>query len=182
MEFRGRIAAIITFIVLALGLRAQATEISPAMVTLRDRIGGGNIVTHLTGTPTAQLYAALKGIGARLGRMNSYGWRDLKRIPNPKDFDAAMLEAHRLGIEPVILLEYEGSYQSLDPPQPVGSYSDWYATGRAIATRFQPHGEWARENGISGWGATVYAAINEPDVQATIPRDAYREALSGLAD
>ena len=35
---------------------------------------------------------------------------------------------------------------------------------------------------MSGWGATVFAAINEPDVQATIPRAAYRDALAGLAD
>src|SRR4051794_13077712 len=174
MVHRRYIAGLAAVVMLSVTAPAGAADPFPATVPLRYRIGGGNIVTHLTGAPTAQLYAALKGIGARLGRMNSYGWRDLKRIPNPKDFDAAMLEAHRLGIEPVILLEYEGSYQSLDPPQPVGSYSDWYATGRAIATRFQPHGEWARENGISGWGATVYAAINEPDVQATIPRDAYR--------
>ncbi len=29
---------------------------------------------------------------------------------------------------------------------------------------------------------TVYTAINEPDVQATIPRQAYHDALAGLAD
>ena len=182
MEFRGYIAVTITFIVLALGLRAQATEISPAMVTLRDRIGGGNIVTHLTGAPTAQLYSALKGIGAKLGRMNSYGWRDLNHVPNPKDFDRSMFEAYQRGIKPIILLEYEGSYQNLEPPQLVGSYSDWYSAGRAMANRFQPNGEWGRENGISNWGATIYSAINEPDVQATIPRHDYRDALAGLAD
>lgn len=149
---------------------------------LRYRTGGGNLVTHEAGKGTAGMIAALKGIGARLARMDSYGWRDAERRPTPRDFDAAMLEAHRSGITPVILLEYEGSYQHLDPPQPIGSYDDWRAAGIAYAHRFRPNGEWAREHGIRDWGATVFAAINEPDVQATIPHAAYRDALAGLAD
>lgn len=160
-----------------LDARAASTD-----APLRFRIGGGNIVTHLTGAPTAQLYAALQGVGAKLGRVNSYGWRSLDRRPIPNNFDAAMQEAYRKGINPIILLEYEGSYQTLDPPQPIGSYEDWFKAGQAVARRFQPDGEWARENGIRGWGVTVFSAINEPDVQATIPRDAYRDALAGLAD
>lgn len=149
---------------------------------IRDRLGGGNIVTHLTGAPTANLYQALKAIGARSGRMDSYGWRDLDRNPTPHDFDAAMLEAFKNGITPIILLEYEGSYQYLDPPQPIGSYADWYEAGRAYATRFRPGGDWAKENGAGDWGVTVFTAINEPDVQATIPHAAYRDALAGFAD
>jgi hypothetical protein len=149
---------------------------------LRYRVGGGNIATHLTGPPTLQLYAALHGVGAKLGRMDSYGWRDLNRVPTPRDFDAAMLEAYRNGITPIILLEYEGSYQFLQPPQPIGSYHDWFVAGQAFARRFRPNGEWAREHGIVNWGVSVFTAINEPDVQATIPRDAYRDAMAGLAD
>ncbi|MDB5634691.1 MAG: hypothetical protein JWR49_3546 [Tardiphaga sp.] len=159
-----------------------ATEAISTNAPLRYRIGGGNIVTHLTGAPTAQLYSALRGVGAKLGRMDSYGWRDLDRKPIPGNFDAAMLEAHRQGITPVILLEYEGSYQTLQPPQPTGSYDDWFAAGQAFAKRFRPNGEWALENGIVNWGAEVFTAINEPDVQATIPREVYRDALAGLAD
>lgn len=155
----------------------------PGAVTLRGRVGGGNLVTHLPVAPeTRQLYQALEGVGARLGRMDSYGWRDLARRPTVHDFDAAMGEAHRNGITPVILLEYEGSYQTLDPPQPIGSYDDWYAAGRAYAQRFRPDGDWGRENGVHGFGVTVFTAINEPDVQATIPHAAYRDALAGLAD
>jgi hypothetical protein len=168
--------------IVAAAARAEAQEPFPGSETIGQRVGGGNIFTHLTGAPTAQLYAALRGVGAKLGRMNSYGWRDLKRSPLPKDFDAAMLEAHQRGITPIILLEYEGSYQYLQPPQPVGSYLDWYAAGKAMAARFQPDGEWARENKIRGYGVKIYSAINEPDVQATIPRDAYRDALAGFAD
>jgi hypothetical protein len=93
-----------------------------------------------------------------------------------------MLEAHRNGIKPIILFEYEGSYQFLQPPQPTGSYADWFKAGQVFARRFRPNGEWARENGIKDWGAEIYTAINEPDVQATIPREVYRDALAGLAD
>ena len=117
-----------------------------------------------------------------MGRMDSYGWRTLDRQPTPHDFDAEMLEAHHNGITPIILLEYDGSYQTLDPPQPIGSYHDWFATGQAMARRFRPDGEWARENGIAGWGATIFTAINEPDVLQNIPRNAYHDALAGLAD
>lgn len=166
----------------ALLSQASKAETISADATLRYRIGGGNIVTHLTGAPAAQLYSALRGVGAKLGRMDSYGWRDLDRKPIPDNFDAAMLEAYQQGITPVILLEYEGSYQNLQPPQPTGSYDDWFAAGQAFARRFRPNGEWALANGIKNWGAEVYTAINEPDVQATIPRDVYRDALAGLAD
>ncbi|TDX64262.1 hypothetical protein EDE12_10598 [Methylosinus sp. sav-2] len=155
---------------------------SEADAPLRMRIGGGNLVTHLHGAPSAQIYAALRGVGAPLGRMDSYGWRTLDRKPTPSDFDAAMREAYERGITPVILLEYEGSYQFLDPPQPIGSYRDWFIAGVAYARRFQPGGEWAKANQVSGWGATIFTAINEPDVQATIPREEYRRALEGLAD
>lgn len=164
------------------GLQAFAAEIATPDALLRDRVGGGNIVTHLTGVPTVQLYQALHGVGARLGRMDSYGWRDLARKPIPRNFDAAMLESYRNGIAPVILLEYDGSYQTLDPPQPTGSYDDWFAAGQAFAKRFRPNGEWGLEHGIFNWGAEIFTAINEPDVQATIPRDVYRDAMAGLAD
>lgn len=174
----------VAIVLATLFLGSQAFAVDPASQnsTLRFRVGGGNIVTHLTGAPTAQMYQALRGVGAKLGRMNSYGWRDLDRKPVPRNFDAAMREAHQRGITPIILLEYDGSYQSLQPPQPIGSYDDWFAAGQAIARRFRPNGEWGLENGIYGWGVTVFTAINEPDVLANIPRDAYRDALAGFAD
>ena len=159
-----------------------ATDSVLPTAALRSRVGGGNLVTHLTGAPAIQMYEALRGVGAKLGRMDSYGWRDLARKPNPRNFDAAMLQAHQRGITPVVLLEYEGSYQTLQPPQPTGSYDDWFAAGQAFASRFRPNGEWGIENGIYGWGASIFTAINEPDVQATIPREVYRDALAGLAD
>lgn len=172
-------------LVIAAGLLALALPSRSAeQAVIQDRIGGGNLLTHLTGpgTPAANLYEALKAVGARSGRMNSYGWRGLDRVPTPHDFDAAMLEAFNNGITPIILFEYEGSYQFLDPPQPVGSYDDWYQAGRAHAKRFGRGGEWAKENGAGDWGVSIFTAINEPDVQATIPFDEYHDALAGLAD
>ncbi len=173
--------ALLTLGQLTLGepLHAQRASTDDA---LRSRVGGGNLVTHRAGAPSMQLYEALHGVGALGARMNSYGWRDLRRKPTPKDFDAAMLQAYRQGISPMILLEYEGSYQTLNPPQPIGSYADWFAAGQAMARRFAPGGEWGKENGIAGWGVSTYSAINEPDVQATIPRDDYHNALAGFAD
>jgi hypothetical protein len=180
--FQIRRALLIAGLLILTGPQVLAAETATANASLRDRVGGGNIVTHMTGAPTVQLYQALHGIGARLGRMNSYGWRDLTRKPIPENFDDAMLEAHRNGITPIILLEYEGSYQTLQPPQLTGSYDDWFAAGQAFAKRFRPNGEWGRQHGILNWGAEIFTAMNEPDVQATIPRDVYRDALAGLAD
>eukprot|EP01035_Chromulina_nebulosa_P059088 gene59088-80913_t len=137
---------------LAVGTRAVAAEAATQNTTLRYRVGGGNIVTHLVGAPSVQMYQALRGVGARLARVNSYGWRSLDRQPLPRNFDAAMKEAHQRGITPIILLEYDGSYQFLQPPQPIGSYLDWFAAGQAMARRFRPNGEWGIENGVSGWG------------------------------
>jgi hypothetical protein len=170
-------------IALACGAATLAAGGAAVGKGLRDRIGGGNLVTHLAGQPPlAQLYAALHGVGATMGRMDSYGWRTLDRKPTPHDFDAEMLQAHENAITPMILLEYEGSYQTLNPPQPIGSYHDWFAAGQAMARRFRPDGEWGKEHGIIGWGATIFSAINEPDVQQSIPRAAYHDALAGLAD
>ena len=187
MKIRSNLPALAVLaltIALASGAASLATGDTDAAGTrLRDHIGGGNLVTHLAGQPPlTQLYAALHGVGATMGRMDSYGWRTLDRKPTPHDFDAEMLQAHENAITPIILLEYEGSYQTLDPPQPIGSYHDWFAAGQAMARRFRPNGEWAREHGIVGWGASIFTAINEPDVQQSIPREAYHDALKGLAD
>lgn len=171
-------AAALSLALAASGGTPRAEEQKP----LRERIGGGNLVTFLTGAAMANHYQALHKIGVRTARMNSYGWRDLERVPTPDDFDAAMLEAYTNGITPIILLEYEGSYQFLDTPQPIGSYEDWYEAGRIYAKRFGRGGDWARENGAGDWGVDIFTAINEPDVQTTIPRDSYRDALAGFAD
>jgi len=149
---------------------------------IRMRVGGGNLLTHLPGEERAHMYQALKAIGARSARMNSYGWRTIEGVQTPADFDKAMLEAYQNGITPIILFEYEGSYQALEPPYMIGSYQSWYETGRVYAAKFRPGGEWAKANGAGDWGVSIFTAINEPDVQATIPPEDYRNALAGLAD
>src|SRR5262249_51417198 len=103
--YRMSLALITAALVVVATARAEAEPIFPAGETIRARVGGGNIVTHLTGAPTAQLYAALGGVGAQLGRMNSYGWRSRARNPLPHTSEAAMLESYRQGIPPVMLLE-----------------------------------------------------------------------------
>jgi hypothetical protein len=173
---------IVIGLLLSFDIHAQAQDPAIQNAPLRARIGAGNLTTLFAGAPSAPLYAALHSVGAPRARMNSYGWRSLDRTPTPRDFDAAMLEAYKHAISPVILLEYDGSYQTLVPPNQIGSYSDWYAAGQAIAKRFAPDGDWGRENGIAGWGVTIYSAINEPDVEASIPFGAYHDALAGLAD
>lgn len=170
--------AVVLTIASFLASPARSDEAGP---TLRDRIGGGNLATHLAGKST-QLYQALHGVGARMGRMDSFGWRTVDRVPTPRDFDAAMMEAYKNHIQPVLLFEYDGTYQFLSPPQPVGSYQDWFLVGQTMAWRFRPNGEWGHENGIANWGATIFTAINEPDVKAIIPRKDYHDALAGLAD
>ena len=120
--------------------------------------------------------------GPSSGESDSYGWRDLDHVPTPTDFDAAMMQAYNEKITPIILLEYEGSYQSLTPPQLIGTYDEWFNAGLVYARRFQPNGEWSREHGIRDWGVTIFTAINEPDVQGTIPQQDYRNALAGFAD
>lgn len=176
-RMRLRLAGLSLFLLLAPALAAASDA------TLRWRTGGGNLGTFMVGHESTTLYQALEGLGAKLGRMNSYKWRDLDGNPTPKDFDAAMLQAHRNGITPIILLEYYGNYANLVPPQPIGSYEDWFKVGKAMAKRFRPGGDWARENGIGdGYGVTVYTAINEPDVEVSIPKGAYHDAMAGLAD
>ena len=138
-------------------------------------------MTHEAGPPNGVI-EAVRGVGAGLARVNSYGWRTLARKPTPHDFEQALLQTHEACIAPVLLLEYEGSYQFLDPAQPIGSYADWFEAGQVFARRFRPNGEFWTSKGIRDWGATVFTAINEPDVQASIPVADYRAALAGLAD
>ena len=80
---------------------ADAAKISTE--TIRHKTGGGNLTTFEAGMKLVPMYSALLGVGAKLGRMNSYGWRDLQRKPTPRDFDAAMLQAFHMKITPVIL-------------------------------------------------------------------------------
>jgi hypothetical protein len=64
----------------------------------------------------------------------------------------------------------------------IASFGELVEGGVADAERFLPGGDWAKANHVTGWGVTVFTAMNEPDVQAIIARDDCRRALEGLAD
>jgi hypothetical protein len=163
-------------------------------VTLKGKIifGGGNFANgKVTSLEIAQ-FKALQTVGAKMCRFALYPhvyFDEKKRQPTPALIDKAMAESFRFGITPVFLFEYYGYYSDsakTDPPIPSGDKQKWFSIGQAFAKRFQPNGEWAKENGIRDWGVTVFAAINEPDADESknnrIPFEAYRDALEGLAD
>lgn len=167
---------------LQFGARPALAEQISTVAPLRWHIGGGNLDTQGVGDKNANTYAALRGIGAKLGRMNSYDWRDANGVATPQHFDAAMREAQAQGITPIVLFEYYGNYQKLTPPQQTGSYDQWVQIGLAYAKRFQPNGDWAKEHKIADWGASVFTFANEPDVESSIDKTVYHDALKGLAD
>lgn len=175
----------IIWLTTALSIMPLAAAQSDPLPTIRERMGGGNLTTHIPAAIrpyTANVYRALRLTGARSARMNSYGWRTTGHTITPGDFEASMLEAYKNGIKPIILFEYDGSYQFLNPPHLIGAYNHWYQVGRTYATRFRPGGTWAVENGAGNWGVSIFTAMNEPDLAATISRVDYRNALEGLAD
>jgi hypothetical protein len=144
--------------------------------------GGGNFGTFETPATLERQYTVINGIGAKLSSMDSYGWRKKDGSPNPASFDNAVFQSYQHGIMPVLFFEYYGNYVHLNPPVTIGSYGNWYAVGKAFAARFAPGGSFAREHGIGDWGVTMFSAINEPDIQNTIDKKAYHDALAGLAD
>ncbi|NTU72703.1 hypothetical protein HGB07_00810 [Candidatus Roizmanbacteria bacterium] len=116
-------------------------------------------------------------------RFNVYGYYDYgaNKVIAPSNWDAFMKAAYTNKIKPLLLFEYYGSYAN--SAKPLGGYQKWYTIGHDYAKRFGPNGDWAKENGISDWdGITVYEAINEPENENSIDKNAYHEALRGLAD
>jgi len=76
----------------------------------------------------------------------------------------------------MILFEYYSEWG------PLGDYNKWFAIGRDFATLFRPNSPWLVSQGITGWGISVYSAINEPDLAVDIPFSTYVNAIEGLAD
>ena len=174
----GRLSVIATTLVLL----ATPVPAMPPGPTIAERLGAGNLETTFVGERLAPLYDALRATGLGMGRMNAYFWRRPDGRPNIGEFDQPLAQAWANGIVPIFLFEYYGSYAGRSPPEPPGSYADWHAIGRAYAERFGPGGTFAEERGLDDFGVTVFTAINEPDVERSIPLDAYRDALAGLAD
>jgi hypothetical protein len=156
-----------------LGLAAAAQPAPPGV-----RLGGGNIPA--AGDP-ARL-DLLRDLGASVCRLplspREY-WDGAK--PVPERADAGILQAHARGIEPVLLFEYYTRWK-----EPLGDAAKWKAVGAAFAGRFRPGSAWLAEQGIRGWGVSVYTAINEPmwkdNNPDPIPPEAYAAALEGLSD
>ncbi len=106
--------------------------------------------------------------------------------PVPENIDQQILDAHKNGVQTVVLLfEYYGEYRKLPgAPNQLGDEEKWHSIGKAFAERFAPGSAWLKENEISGWGVTIYEAFNEPDLtpaKDAIPLDQYVAALRGLA-
>ncbi|GAA3408162.1 hypothetical protein ACFFNY_12355 [Paenibacillus hodogayensis] len=142
-------------------------------------VGAGNFANG--STTYASQFQALNDIGASMARINMYpNYYYAGGAPTPERLDALMLQAYEYGITPMLLFEYYGSYASQGTP--LGDYDKWYDIGHDFAERFRPNGTWGQEHGIADWGITVYAAMNEPDVENVIPKPAYHDALEGLAD
>jgi hypothetical protein len=160
-----------------------ATASQGIATTIQNRIGGGNFSAQSSPVALEPRYGVLNALGAKLSRIPSTNYRESKTlVPTPAILDAAIAQSHAAGITPIILFEYDGTYLSLDPPIPIGSYEQWFALGQAYARRFGPNGSWQRENGVKGWGVTMFQAFNEPDIQNVINKKEYHNALAGLAD
>ena len=152
-------------------------------------MGGGNFFLGQSwaGHNTTQ-YKTLRAVGAPIARLAAFPgdyWGN-NRVPTPAKYDDMVREARSRGATLYFLFEYYMRFVP-DHGQHLGSYSEWYALGRAYAERFQPNSAWWTAQGIYNYGVTMYAAMNEPENrrhpdEVAIPVDAYREALRGLAD
>lgn len=125
----------------------------------------------------AEQYDALNFLGAKMSRLNIYPDRYWSgSAPTPTVVQNAVLEARSKNNTPMILFEYYSEWG------PLGDYNKWFAIGRDFATQFRPNSPWLVSQGITGWGISVYSAINEPDLAVDIPTSTYVNALRGLAD
>jgi hypothetical protein len=150
--------------------------------------GSGNFTNgEVTGAVATQ-FDTLAAAGAHAIRMSVYPyWYCGKDQPTPDKLDAQILAAQQRGVRTIIILfEYSGQYaKHPDLPNQLGDGSKWQAIGRAFAGRFAPNSEFLISHGIHDWGATIYQAINEPDIDRTIPLtgpSSYVSSLEGLAD
>ncbi len=169
-------ALVATLILIAIPLHAQTDP--------RSIMGSGNFENGNgdggTGATAADQYNALTILGAKMSRMNIYPdhyWNGSAATPTA--VQSGILQAHTNGNTPMILFEYYTNLGAL------GDYNKWYAIGRDFATQFRPNSPWLTSQGVTGWGISVYGAINEPDNANAIPKTgagSYYDALKGLAD
>lgn len=142
--------------------------------------GGGNFTNGSTSTVKLR---ALQTIGARALRLNLYPhhyWNRSARDSRAERLDEQMELLHQHGLNPIVLLfEYYGHYsEANDAPR---DSATWFLIGRGFANRWRPNSEYLVGRGILDWGIQVFQAINEPDVQSSLPLDDYTTMLKGLA-
>ncbi|MDX6403845.1 MAG: hypothetical protein QOH70_1300 [Blastocatellia bacterium] len=170
---RPLIALVAVLILIAIPVHAQ-TDPRSMMGSGNFNNGGGDYGT------AAEQYSALTILGAKMSRMNLYPdhyWNGSAATPTA--VQSAVLQAHTNNNTPMILFEYYTNLGSL------GDYNKWFAIGRDFATQYRPNSPWLASQGVTGWGISVYSAINEPDAANAIPKTgtgSYYDALKGLAD
>ena len=142
-------------------------------------LGSGNFTNGGAGTREATQYAVLNAALLRSCRLNEYPgtYFDVnKGVATPARLDAAVLQAHKFGVTPVILFEFYGSYS------PGIAKYDWNAIGHAFADRFRPNSSWWTNQGIRDFGVSLFQAVNEPDGGKGLALQDYHDALKNLAD
>lgn len=150
-----------------------------AQTDLPSMMGGGNIENGISVDLATSRFKALNSVGTKNARFAVYGyWDNNAQTPRAWDLDWLVKQANTYGVTPQLIFEYDSSYFTV----PIGGYNKWYQIGRAHAERFRPNSPWLQSQGIYNWGLTVYSAINEPDLYNNIPKQAYHDALKGLAD
>jgi subtilase family serine protease len=168
----------ISCLVMLVAILISLTPALHAQTNPGAMMGGGNFDGGDGETGTAQQqYDALNYLGARMSRLNIYPDRYWSgSAATPTLLQNAVLEAHANNNTPMILFEYYTEWG------PLGDYNKWFAIGREFATQFRPNSPWLVSQGVTGWGISVYSAINEPDNAQDIPFATYVDALRGLAD
>lgn len=133
----------------------------------------------------AATYDAVKQAGGgtiRISKRPAWFWDAATNQPTPAKFDADILLAYQHGLTPMLLL----THYTKEDGASLGDSAKWHAIGRAFAERFRPDSPWLREQGIRDWGATFYAAINEPmwktNNTVAIDVDEYKTTLEAFAD
>ena len=165
----------------ALAIAAALACVLPASADPGVMLGAGNV--HSPDRQLETKFRILHTVGLRMCRIPLDGkayWKD--GAAHPEVADAAVLEAMRNDVDPLLLLEYYTRWHG-----EIGDYDKWRAIGKALAERFAPGSEFLKSQGVpAGRGVTHYTAINEPMWRSNNPTpidpNQYAKALEGLAD
>ncbi|GIP36193.1 hypothetical protein [Paenibacillus sp. J2TS4] len=171
---------IVTLLILLLCLYSEGPK-SPIQKNkdIPSLLGSGNFTNG--DTSSKEKISWLEDLNLGWGRLNLYpDWYYKDGKPTPQTIDGLVAQMFEHNITPMLLFEYYGNYESKGIP--IGDYNKWFSIGQQFAERFRPGGTWSQIYHVRNWGITVYSAFNEPDVESTIDRQAYSQALEGFAD